>query len=110
MALINSIAPAYKSATTASRAPSSANTTGLSGLIGSLLGSATPTYKTVAGTSAQAPASTSGLFGLFAAAPSYKIAPAVATDPDLPSDVDECGCPDDQSDAPVCGPDEIVLL
>lgn len=112
MALINSIAPAYKTATTANRASPAVSATGLSGLLDSLLGSATPAYKTVDGRGAQAASSSSGLLGLFIEAPSYRTAPAVASDPDLASEVDECGCPapDDPSDAPVCAPDEIVLL
>jgi hypothetical protein len=112
MALINSIAPAYKSAATANLAQPAASTAGLSGLIGSLFGSATPAYKTVDGKGAQAASSSGGLLGLFASAPSYKTAASVASAPDLASGVDECGCPapDDPSDAPVCGPDEIVLL
>ena len=117
MAILNTIAPTYKTADTANTAaaPPAVNTCGLSGLFGSLLGNATPVYKTVGGQSAQMPAS-GCVFGLFPAAPSYKTAPAVASsddDPTVALDVGECVCvvPDDPCDAPdVREADEVVLL
>lgn len=55
---------------------------GLKGLLGSVFGNATPTYKTADGRGARAPAS-SGIFGslLSVATPSYKTVPATALAP-----------------------------
>src|SRR5579859_2475625 len=116
MAILNTIAPTYKTADTVAAAPPPAvNTCGLSGLFGSLLGNATPTYKTVGGQSAQMPAS-GCVFGLFPVAPSYKTAPAVAPmdddDTTVALDVGDCVCAvPDPCDAPdVREADEVVLL
>lgn len=78
----------------------------LTGLFGSLFGSPAPTYKSVDGQSAYAPAS-SGFWSMFGgSSPPYKIAPAVIDDP-----VDDTGDPvDDDSGACAPGPDEIVVL
>ena len=116
MPILNTPAPTYKTAATANVVQPAASTSGLSGLIGSLLGNATPAYKTVGGQGVQAPASSGGLFGLLPAAPSYATAPAVAaTDDDLAAtpDVDGCGSPatDDPCDGPtVQEADAVVLL
>lgn len=118
MAILNTNAPSYKTVTTnmttLQPAPSAS---GLSGLFGSLLGNATPAYKSVGGQGAQAPASSGGLFGLYAPAPSYKTAPAVApsVDDTDATDVDDSGCPvadgsDDTSELDVRDADQIVVL
>ena len=122
MALINSIAPAYKSAATVNLAQPAASTSGLSGLIGSLFGSATPAYKTASGRSAKSPSS-SGLLSMFAVAPSYKTAsPATVGEAPLDGDelanaaeiaqVMEAGEPGPDDEGAVCelAADEIVLL
>ena len=124
MDIFKSNAPAYKTATKlvtahaahAQPAPSS----GLSGLLGSLFGNATPAYKNADGARPNAPAS-SGIFGSFLSvgSPSYKTVTAAALPVDanaeLAADVDSevividrgvdeegCGCPPTS--------DEIVVL
>ena len=77
MNLLTRITPAYKSATR--RMPTllqRAAPSGLTALLGSLLGRSTPIYKTVAGHIAQTPGSP-GFLSMFAATPSYKTAPRV---------------------------------
>jgi hypothetical protein len=84
---------------------------GLSGLIGSLFGSATPTYKTVDGGAVTAPAPSSGfwsMFSMFAVTPSYKTAPAAVAETDAGDPgVDDSGVCSPDLDH---GPDQIVLL
>lgn len=112
MELFSRTTPVYKSASvmqgvkprTHRAAPS-----GLSGLIGSLFGSATPTYKTVDGGAVKAPAPSSGFWSMFAVTPSYKTAPAATvaeTDAGDPGFDDGDACSPD----PDHGPDQIVLL
>jgi hypothetical protein len=109
--------PAYKSARVAKAVTQPAAPSGLSGLIGSLLGSATPAYKTASGQSAKSPSS-SGLLSMFAVVPSYKTAaPAadVALDEDVIAEVAqvaEAGAPGPDDEGAVCelAADEIVLL
>ena len=105
------ITPAYKSASvmqgvtprTQAAAPS-----GLSGLFGSVFGSATPTYRTADGAVAKAPAQSLGFWSMFAVTPSYKTAPADPVvepeDNGLGTDEDVCASDPDR------GPDQIVLL
>ncbi len=112
MELFTRNTPVYKSASvmqgvkprTQPAAPS-----GLSGLIGSVFGSATPAYKTVDGGAVQAPSPSSDFWSMFAVTPSYKTAPA-ATGPE--TDAADLGV--DDSDVcsldPDHGPDQIVLL
>ena len=105
------ITPVYKSASVMQgvkpRAQRAAPN-GLSGLIGSLFGSARPAYKTVDGGVAKAPAQSSGFWSMFAVTPSYKTAPAapVADAEDVYPGVDEDAC----ASEPDRGPDQIVLL
>jgi hypothetical protein len=107
--------PGYKSAGIAKVAP----TNGLSGLIGSLFGSATPAYKTADGLAARSTTS-SGLLSMFAVAPSYKTAmPVSVVEEPLDGDelaelaeVAEVGEPesdDEDADCPLVA-DAIVLL
>lgn len=117
MDIFNRITPVYKTAAT--HAQPAATSGGLSGLLGSLLGSATPTYKTVGGSPVNAPASSPGLFcSLFGSllgsvSPSYKTAPVPAANvenlDDAPIDMDAGD--GDLSSMP-CMPtsDEVVLL
>ena len=124
MDIFNTTAPAYKTVTKlgttqaahAQPAPSS----GLSGLLGSLFGNATPGYKRADGARVTASAS-SGFLGslLSVAAPSYKTASVMAQTTEVPAelaaaveagvivldagvDEDPCGCPPTS--------DEVVLL
>jgi len=108
--------PAYKSARIAKVITQPAAPSGLTGLLGSLLGSATPAYKTASGRSAKSPSS--GLLSMFAVVPSYKAAtPAadVALDEDVIAEVAqvaEAGEPGPDDEGAVCelAADEIVLL
>lgn len=119
MEFFKSINPAYKSARVAKAVTQPAAPSGLSGLIGSLLGSATPAYKTASGQSAKSPSS-SGLLSMFAVAPSYKTAfPAAVAEVPLDGDelaevaqVMEAGEPGPDDEGAVCelAADEIVLL
>ena len=77
---------------------------GLSGLFGSLFGSATPAYKTTDGQAAKTPARSSGFWSMFAVTPSYKTAPAATV---AETDADDLGV-DEGACAP--GPDEILVL
>ena len=124
MDIFKTNAPAYKTVTKlgtmqaahAQPAPSS----GLSGLLASLFGNATPGYKSANGARVTASAS-SGFLGslLSVAAPSYKTASAMAQQAEVPAeleadmdagviviapsaDEDPCGCPPTS--------DEVVLL
>jgi hypothetical protein len=109
--------PVYKSGKAAKVTPAQpAATSGLASLLGSLLGTATPSYKTADGQGAKASAS-SGLLSMFAVAPSYKTAaPVELAEPVLEDDIitevsqaDEHGL-DDEGAACVRAPDEVVLL
>src|SRR6266404_7845627 len=85
---------------------------GLLAGLGNVLGGVTPGYKTVAGTSAQAPASSSG-WPVFSAAPVYKTAQSSAAASAAPcapsSDVDDdepdpvCVCDDETTEVVVVG-------
>lgn len=111
--------PAYKNARIAKVVTQPATPSGLSGLIGSLFGSATPAYKTASGRSAKSLSST-GLLSMFAVAPSYKTAsPAAVAEGPLDGDelaqvaqVMEAGEPGPDDEVAVCEltADEIVLL
>ncbi len=114
--------PAYKSVRVAKVVTQPAAPSGLSGLIGSLFGSATPAYKTAAGRAAKSPSS-SGLLSMFAVAPSYKTAvPVVVAEGSLDGDelaeaaedaqVADAGDagPDDEGAVCELAADEIVLL
>lgn len=116
--------PAYKSARSVKVAATqpAAATNGLSGLLGSLFGSATPAYKTAAGRAAKSSSSSNGLLSMFAVAPSYKTATPVAVAEALDDDamaeaaefaqVAEAGDPGPDDEGAVCelAADEIVLL
>lgn len=124
MEFFKSNMPAYKSARSAKAAATqpAAVSNGLSGLIGSLFGSATPAYKTAARQGAKASSSSSGLLSMFAVAPSYKTATPVAVaeafDDDAIAEVAEFAQvaeagdagPDDEGAVCELAPDEIVLL
>jgi hypothetical protein len=110
------ITPVYKSA--ASRKPTLAKQaapSGLTGLLGSLLGRSTPIYKTVDGHIAQTPAS-SGFLSMFAVTPSYKTAPVAAqADTELADQVVaalvQADAMDREDEGPCdVGPDQIVVL
>ena len=122
MEFFKSDIPAYKTARSAKVVTQPVAPSGLSGLIGSLLGSATPAYKTASGQSAKA-SSSSGLLSMFAVAPSYKTASptTVAEAPldggELADDAEvaqvmEAGEPGPDDEGVVCelAADEIVLL
>lgn len=122
MEFFKSNIPAYKIARSAKAVTQPAAPSGLSGLIGSLLGSATPAYKTASGRSAKS-SSSSGLLSMFAVAPSYKTAaPAIVAEAPLDGDeladaaevaqVMEAGEPGPDDEGAVCelDADEIVLL
>jgi hypothetical protein len=105
------ITPVYKSASVMQGVTPRAQLaapSGLSSLIGSLFGSARPTYKTVDGGAAKAPAQSSGFWSMFAVTPSYKTAPAAVVDGDAgdPGVDDSDACSPDLDH----GPDQIVLL
>jgi len=124
MELFTRNSPAYKSGRFSKLAAATqpAATCGLSGLIGSLFGSATPAYKTAAGQSAKTSSSSNGLLSMFAVAPSYKTATPVAVAEGFDDDaiaeaaefaqVAEAGEPGPDDEGAVCelAPDEIVLL
>ncbi|MGE0403585.1 MAG: hypothetical protein AB7T06_43165 [Kofleriaceae bacterium] len=110
--------PAYKSARVAKVVTQPAAPSGLSGLIGSLFGSATPAYKTASGRAAKSPSS-SGPLSMFAVAPSYKTVPVVVAEGSLDGDelaeaaqVADAGDagPDDEGAVCELAADEIVLL
>lgn len=120
MNLFNTNHPTYKSAPTLAATPVAhaqpAPASGISGVIGSLFGNATPAYKTADGGSSTVPAS-SGALGclLSAGTPSYKTAGPEARTLEsavdlveaqifVDSEIDEatCGCPPQS--------DEVVLL
>ena len=121
MEFLKSNIPAYKTARSAKAVTQPAAPSGLSGLIGSLLGSATPAYKTASGRSVKSPSS-SGLLSMFAVAPSYKTAAPTVTEGPLDGDefadaaevaqVMEAGEPGPDDEGAVCelAADEIVLL
>lgn len=120
MDFFKSNTPVYKTASFARKAQHTqptATSNGLSGLIGSLFGTATPTYKTADGRGAKAPASSGG-FSMFAVAPSYKVAQAAdLAEPVLDGDViaDEVAQAedpglDDEGAGCLRALDEIVLL
>jgi hypothetical protein len=119
MDIFNRINPAYKTAANAPTAayPQPAATSGgLSGLLGSLFGNATPTYKTVDGGGGNASApSSSGLLGslLGSAAPSYQTAPApAATENPDDGPIDAATAGNGVVSSMSCDPtvDEVVLL
>jgi hypothetical protein len=102
------ITPVYKSANVMQGATVRAQPaapSGLSGLIGSLFGSATPAYKTVDGGAAKAPAQSSGFWSMFAVKPSYKTATAA-----MFAETDACDPGLDESVELSLGPDQIVVL
>ena len=104
--------PVYKNATGRMAYAQTAPSSGLSGLFGSLLGSATPSYKTVDGQSVKV--STPGMWSMFVAAPSYKTANAMAIAPghldaELESSSDACDGVEG-SDVRLIEPDQIVVL
>lgn len=124
MDIFSTSAPAYKTATKLATThvahAQPALSSGLSSLLGSLFGNATPAYKSADGARVSASAS-SGFLGslLSVAAPSYKAASAMAQQADEPAelaadmdagvivitpsaDEDPCGCPPTS--------DEVVLL
>ncbi|MDX2089715.1 MAG: hypothetical protein SFX73_17800 [Kofleriaceae bacterium] len=118
MEFFKSNTPVYKTASFAKKAQHAqpmATSNGLSGLIGSLFGTATPAYKTADGRAAKASAS-SGLLSMFAAAPSYRVAQSAdLAEPVLDGDViaDEVAQAEDpglDDDGSSCVADEIVLL
>lgn len=123
MDIFNRITPVYKTAaslaTKATHALPAVASGGLSGLLGSLFGNATPIYKSVDGGGVNAPASSSGLFGslfgslLGTGSPSYKTAPVAPVEniDDAPIDAD-AGDGDASVPCVPCVPtsDEVVLL
>jgi len=103
MDFLNRTTPVYKRANAskvASASPAAPNW--LTGLFGSLLGGASPIYKTVDGQGVKAPTS-SGFWSMFtAAAPSYKTAPAMTIGPSEDIDaIDVAGI-----DETALGPDD----
>ena len=117
MELFNRNAPAYTSgkASKVAAATPPAATSGLSGLIGSLFGSATPAYKTRGGRDAKAPAPSKGLLSMFAVAPSYKTAQTAAVAEQAPLEINavaEADDPEVHDEDVLCvgATDEIVLL
>ena len=117
MELFTRNSPAYKCGRFSKHAAATppTATSGLSGLIGSLFGSATPAYKTVAGRDAKASAASKGLLSMFAVVPSYKTAQMAAIEEEAPLESDsfvEAGDPgiDDEDAICVRTTDEIVLL
>ena len=78
--------------------------TGLLAGLGSVFGGVTPVYKTAGSASAQAPASSSGWWPVFSAAPVYKTAQSSVAASAAPS----TSSPDDGDDGsdPVCVCDE----
>jgi hypothetical protein len=117
MDFISRKAPAYKGMNVSRAATQPVATSGLSGLLGSLLGRATPVYKTVHGRGAQ-PVS-SGLLAMFAVTPSYKTAQAAAMqmpvevvtlEIDEVDDAGVVGTVDEYEPPLTLPPDEIVLL
>ena len=106
MAFFNSSSPAYKTAMSPN-ASASAPSSGLASLFGSLIGGTSPTYKTLAGQGAQAPAS-SGLLQIFVGgAPSYK---TVSQTTNLDSDDGESGDADDVCDSSCLPPTDTVIV
>lgn len=116
MNFISPKAPAYKGANVSRTGARPAASSGFSGLLDSLLGRATPAYKTVHGRAAQP---SSGLLAMFAVTPSYKTAQAVPLEMPVEvvtleiDEVDDAGVPvavDDLEPPLTLPPDEIVLL
>lgn len=117
MDFFNRTTPVYKRANAskvASAQPVAPNK--LSGLFGSIFGSATPIYKTVDGQGVKAP-TPSGFWSLFtAAAPSYKAAPAMTIGPTEDIDtidgvgIDGTALSPDDAGACMHVSEEIVLL
>ena len=112
--------PAYKRAQVAKAATKPTVASRLSGLIGSLFGSETPSYKTADGQGAKSYSPSNGLLSMFAVEPSYKdgspvAAPAASVDESehaefaQVTDTDQTGADDGGA---ICelAPDEIVLL
>lgn len=119
MELFTRNSPVYQSGKAAKKfaaATQPAATNGLSGLIGSLFGSAAPAYKTVSGRDAKASAPSKGLLSMFAVAPSYKTAQMAAIVEQAPLDLDVMADPGDpgvdiDEGVPCVGvTDEVVLL
>lgn len=114
MEFFKSNSPAYKSARIAKMATQPAPNR-LSGLLGSLFGSASPSYKTAGGQAAKS--SSNGLLSMFAVVPSYKTAPVIVAETldgviaDA-AEVTEAGELDAADEDAICelAPDEIVLL
>ena len=110
MDIFSRINPAYTNVTKLTAAyaqPAAASW--LSGMLGSLFGSATPAYKTVDGQSAKAPSS-SGFLPMFGTAPPYKTASAATAAPlDLDA-CDPCDLGSDEDGAFDPGPDQILVL
>ncbi len=123
MQFFKSNIPAYKTTRSAKVAAQPVTSNGLSGLIGSLFGSATPAYKTAGDHAAKSSSSSSnGLLSMFAVVPFYKTATpatvAEAPDEDAMAEaaevaqVVEAGEPGVDDEGAVCelAADEIVLL
>ncbi len=117
MELFTRNSPAYKSGRFSKHAVATqpAATSGLSGLIESLFGSATPAYRTLAGRDAKASVPSKGLLSMFAVAPSYKAAQMAAIVDETPLESDsfaEAGDPGIDDEGAICvrTTDEIVLL
>lgn len=115
MEFFNRISPTYKRVTNGAQLYArSANTSGLSGMLGSLLSRTTPVYKTVDGQIAKVPVSSSSFWSMFSASPSYKTAHAGTVEPIdtgavLYADARDTGV-DESGDACIVGPDQIVVL
>ena len=112
MEFFTRVSPSYKSVAKSQASTRAAATSGLSSLFGSLLGGATPAYKTVDGQRARAPTSSS-FWSMFSASPSYKTVPAVTIEPCdamalFDDDTGDSG--DDENCAVDVGPDQIVVL
>src|SRR3569833_2743847 len=103
MDFFNRINPGYRSVSQAAYVQPVASS-GLTGLIGSMFGHATPAYKAVDGQGAYAPVS-SGFWSMFGSGPSYKTAPAMSANEQAALDAGDAG-----TDAGACGlgPDQIV--
>ena len=113
MEFFSRINPAYKSAANRVQAYAQPATSRISGMLGSLLSRVTPSYKSVDGQSANAPASSSGLLSMFSTSPSYKLARMEPVDPidtDAVFFAEAGDAGTDEGSTCIVGADQIVLL
>lgn len=115
MDFFSRINPTYKSVANRVQAYAQPATSRISGLLGSLLSRVTPAYKNVDGHSANAPASSSGIFSMFSTSPSYQTArmePVESADTDAVffADADTGDAGVDEGSTCIVGADQIVVL